>query len=59
MAGVFGASLIGFAIALLLALMDDRLFERREVERLGILPVLVVVPKSKGKRKKRRAKTFD
>ena len=38
--------------------MDDRLFERREVERLGILPVLVVVPKEKGKRKKRRASTF-
>jgi hypothetical protein len=40
-------------LALLLALIDDRLFSRREVERLGILPVLVIVPKEARTKRKR------
>ncbi len=52
-AGGLVSGILGIGLALLLALIDDRLFNRRELERLGILPVLVVIPKEKkGGRKK-------
>lgn len=44
MAGTTAAGMIGFAIALLLALVDDRFYGRRDIERLDMLPVLVVIP---------------
>jgi len=44
-AGGLISGLLGVGLALFLALIDDRLFNRREVEKLGILPVLVIVPR--------------
>lgn len=43
-AGTAAAGMIGFALALLLALMDDRFWNRRDVERLELMDVLVVIP---------------
>jgi uncharacterized protein involved in exopolysaccharide biosynthesis len=56
MAGLalFGA--IGLALAFGLAILDDRLYRRQEVEELGMVPVLAVIPslaRAKAKVKKR------
>jgi uncharacterized protein involved in exopolysaccharide biosynthesis len=53
-AGFAAATLLGFGLALLLALMDDRIFERREFERLAIMPVLVTVPRDAVAKKNRK-----
>jgi len=52
-AGTFVFGLLGVTIALGLALVDDRITGRYDVERLEIVPVLVEVPKPTGG--KRRA----
>ncbi|HLU64907.1 MAG TPA: Wzz/FepE/Etk N-terminal domain-containing protein, partial [Kofleriaceae bacterium] len=44
---------LGVALALGLALIDDRIYRRYDLERIGVAPVLVVVPGSKKKRKHR------
>jgi uncharacterized protein involved in exopolysaccharide biosynthesis len=38
---------LGVALALALALVDDRIYRRYDLERLGVAPVLVVVPADK------------
>lgn len=43
-AGVAVALLLALALALFLAIVDDRLYDRVDVERLGLLPLLGVVP---------------
>jgi uncharacterized protein involved in exopolysaccharide biosynthesis len=54
LAGLLLCGGLGFAVALGLALFDDRFYNRRDVERLELLPVLTVVPKDKRPRRKRR-----
>jgi uncharacterized protein involved in exopolysaccharide biosynthesis len=55
MAGTFVFGCLGAVIALGLALVDDRIVGRYDVERLEIVPVLVEVPKGKAKGRFRRA----
>ncbi|MCE9575442.1 MAG: hypothetical protein K8W52_19980 [Deltaproteobacteria bacterium] len=43
-AGVILFGLLGGALALGLAILDDRLYRRADVERLDLLPVLAVIP---------------
>jgi uncharacterized protein involved in exopolysaccharide biosynthesis len=45
--GLLLSVLLGMAAALALALLDDRLYDRVDVERLQIAPLLAVVPRSK------------
>jgi uncharacterized protein involved in exopolysaccharide biosynthesis len=40
---------LGLGLALALALVDDRIYRRYDLQRLGIAPVLVVVPGDRGK----------
>lgn len=47
MAGFFVSGLLGLGIAITLVFMDDRIFSRRDIERLEIAPVLTVVPSHK------------
>jgi len=55
MAGFFVSGLLGLGLAITLVLMDDRIFGRRDIERLEIAPVLTIVPSHKShKRRKRR-----
>ncbi|MCP4447433.1 MAG: hypothetical protein GY811_19140 [Myxococcales bacterium] len=42
---------LGCGLALGLALLDDRVYRRADIDDLGIAPVLVVIPKSKKRRK--------
>jgi hypothetical protein len=42
--GTIAASLMGFALTLLMALLDTRIYERFDVERLELAPLLVIVP---------------
>jgi hypothetical protein len=58
-AGGLVSGFLGIGIAILLALIDDRLFNRREVEKLGILPVLVVVPREAKRRRGKKAAALD
>jgi uncharacterized protein involved in exopolysaccharide biosynthesis len=51
-AGVALSALLAIAFAIVLALLDDRLYDRVDVEQLGVLPLLGVVPRA-GKRGKR------
>jgi uncharacterized protein involved in exopolysaccharide biosynthesis len=57
LAGVALFALLGLAIALGLAILDDRLYRRAEVEELGLGSVLAVIPpsgSSAGTRKRKR-----
>jgi uncharacterized protein involved in exopolysaccharide biosynthesis len=52
MAGTAGFAGLGLALALALALIDDRIYRRTDLERLGVAPVLIVVPSDrKGRRR--------
>lgn len=51
-AGVVLFALLGGALALGLAILDDRLYRRADVERLDLLPVLAVIPRHRGRAKK-------
>jgi capsular polysaccharide biosynthesis protein len=44
-AGMAIAALLAILLALGLAMLDDRLYDRVDVERLALLPLLSVVPK--------------
>jgi len=44
---------LGVALALALALVDDRIYRRYDLQRLGVAPVLVVVPGEKRRTKRR------
>ncbi len=57
LAGTVVFGLLGCTIALGLALIDDRVYRRADIDELGIAPVLVVIPKvSKKKTKKLKKK---
>lgn len=47
--GLFAALGMGVALSFGLALLDDRLYDRHDVERLDVAPVLVVVPRPPGR----------
>lgn len=51
-AGMAIAAVLAILLALGLALVDDRLYDRVDVERLALLPLLSVVPRNDGKSKK-------
>jgi uncharacterized protein involved in exopolysaccharide biosynthesis len=51
-AGVVLFGLLGGALALGLAILDDRLYRRADVERLDLLPVLAVIPRARVRKKK-------
>ena len=53
-AGTLVFAALGFGLAIGLALIDDRILRRRDVDDLGIAPVLVVVPNLKTKKRRRR-----
>lgn len=52
MAGTFLFGCLGVLVALGLALLDDRIVGRYDIERLEIVPVLVVVPRVGGEAKR-------
>jgi len=49
-AGTLVFGVLGLAFAITLALIDDRIYRRQDIDDLGIAPVLVVIPKHKGKK---------
>ncbi len=52
MAGVFLFGMLGLGLAFGIVFLDDRVFARRDIDRLEIAPVLTVIPaKKKGKRR--------
>jgi len=52
-AGLAGTMVIAVLFALGLALIDDRIYDRDDIERLGMLPLIGVVPRpTKGKKVK-------
>lgn len=51
LAGTMVFMFLGVALAFGLALIDDRVYRRADIDELGIAPVLVVVPKPKRKRR--------
>jgi hypothetical protein len=53
--GIIATLFLAFALALGCALLDDRLYDRVDVERLEIGPLLAVVPKPPAHRGRRRA----
>jgi capsular polysaccharide biosynthesis protein len=54
MAGTVVFVCLGCGLALGLALLDDRVYRRADIDDLGIAPVLVVIPRSKKKKRFRR-----
>ncbi len=51
--GTAGALLLGMCIALGLALLDDHIYDRRDVDALAVSPVLVEIPRFKAARARR------
>ena len=51
MAGTFVFGCLGLMLALGLALIDDRITGRYDIERLEIVPVLVEIPKPEGSKR--------
>jgi hypothetical protein len=45
---------LGAALALALAIIDDRLYRRGDVEKLDLAPVLAVIPRSRARYRRRR-----
>jgi uncharacterized protein involved in exopolysaccharide biosynthesis len=56
LAGTFVFTFIGCFLAIGLALIDDRVYRRADIDDLGIAPVLIVIPKAKKRSRWRRAK---
>lgn len=54
LAGLVVFTGLGLAMAVGLAIIDDRLYRRVDVEQLGVAPVLAVIPKATGRSKRRR-----
>ena len=46
-AGMVLFTMMGCALALGLALIDDRIYRRHDLESLGLAPTLAVIPRSK------------
>jgi uncharacterized protein involved in exopolysaccharide biosynthesis len=55
-AGTFVFVFIGCVLAIGLALIDDRVYRRADIDELGIAPVLIVIPKGSKNRRWRKAK---
>lgn len=51
-AGLAAAAMLSLMLAFALALLDDRLYDRVDVEKLGVLPLLGVVPRADKKVKR-------
>jgi uncharacterized protein involved in exopolysaccharide biosynthesis len=56
LAGTLVFSFIGVVLAIGLALIDDRVYRRADIDDLGIAPVLIVIPKTKKPSRFRRLK---
>ncbi len=56
MAGTMVFVFIGCVLAIGLALIDDRVYRRADIDDLGIAPVLIVIPKSRKKKRRKRGK---
>jgi uncharacterized protein involved in exopolysaccharide biosynthesis len=56
LAGTLVFAFLGCSLALGLALIDDRVYRRADIDDLGIAPVLIVIPKAGKKKKKKRFK---
>lgn len=54
LAGTFVFGFIGVVLAIGLALIDDRVYRRADIDDLGIAPVLIVIPQAKKRRWRRR-----
>jgi capsular polysaccharide biosynthesis protein len=54
MAGLAVSLMLGLGLALLLALVDDRLYDRFDVEKLELAPLLIVVPRGGAKHRRPR-----
>jgi uncharacterized protein involved in exopolysaccharide biosynthesis len=54
MAGLVVFTGLGFALAIGLAIVDDRIYRRVDVESLGVAPVLAVIPREKRRRRAKR-----
>lgn len=52
LAGLAVFTAIGLTLAFGLAILDDRLYRRQEIEELGMVPVLAVIPSAKVKRRR-------
>jgi uncharacterized protein involved in exopolysaccharide biosynthesis len=52
MAGLFVFTALGLALAIGLAIIDDRIYRRVDLEHLDIAPVLGVIPRARARRKK-------
>ena len=53
--GLLISSMLALILAVVLALLDDRLYDRVDVERMELLPLLGVVPRANDNKKARRA----
>jgi uncharacterized protein involved in exopolysaccharide biosynthesis len=53
LAGLFVFSALGLTLAVGLAIIDDRIYRRVDIELLDIAPVLGVIPKARTRRRKR------
>ena len=47
---------MGVALALGLALIDDRIYRRADLDRLGIAPTLIVIPGERQQRRRRKGR---
>jgi uncharacterized protein involved in exopolysaccharide biosynthesis len=56
MAGTMLFVFLGCALALGLALIDDKVYRRADIDELGIAPVLIVIPKASRKQKKKKSR---
>ena len=54
LAGTLVFGFIGCVLAIGLALIDDRVYRRADIDVLGIAPVLIVIPQAKKRRWRRR-----
>lgn len=55
MAGVVLFTMMGCGLALGLALVDDRIYRRHDLDALGLPPTLAVIPRARVRRRARRA----
>ena len=55
MAGVVLFTMLGCGLALGLALIDDRIYRRHDLDALGLPPTLAVIPRARVRRRARRA----
>jgi capsular polysaccharide biosynthesis protein len=54
MAGVVLFTMMGCALALGLALIDDRIYRRHDLDAMGVAPTLAVIPRARVKQSRAR-----